>query len=296
MSGTTASITMPAIVTQVAMMRDVGGQPHGLGDGALELHVAPRGRSRRGARRGATAHDDRVPADVDGVRLQRPGRRAGAVRALQVVVAVVAGAPDVLEVLPVLDDAGQVRADGRERPNLSAGRPDQDGRPRAELDDPPAVGLEAACGQVERDARRAGLGDSRRDQLPRHGVEHRGEEGPDAGLQKPGEDGPAPHGGARRSGPSHGTGLRHLAPQESRQTARSVKASEDAELAAPARSGRRGESDSMAEPRLPRGTGRHSVSRPVGPPAPAGSRGAPAAPPTGRGGGGTADRPRRPGT
>jgi len=56
-------------------------------------------------------------------------------------VAVVAGAPDVTEVRPVLNDASEARADCSKSPQFSTRRPNQDSRLTAEPKYLPTVGF-----------------------------------------------------------------------------------------------------------------------------------------------------------
>ena len=97
------------------------------------------------------------PCSVDVEAIERPRRRTVDVAAVQVVVAVVARAPDVLEVGAVLHRAGQVRAGGGERAELARRRADDDDGRRAEGDDLAGVRRRCPPALPAYDRRRRGL-------------------------------------------------------------------------------------------------------------------------------------------
>src|SRR5579864_9467301 len=68
-----------------------------------------------------SAYDDFVPANMDLIGFQGAGRRTRDIAAIQVVQAVVTSAPDLVEVVAVLNGATQVRANCRKGKVLSLG-------------------------------------------------------------------------------------------------------------------------------------------------------------------------------
>src|SRR6266542_3735898 len=90
---------------------------------------------------GALAHHDLVSAHVHDEAVERARGRALDVLAVQIVVPVVAGAPDMAHVGTVLHGAVEVRAHRGEGAQLAGRRPHEDPRAAAELEDLPRVGL-----------------------------------------------------------------------------------------------------------------------------------------------------------
>ena len=101
-----------------------------------------------------------------------------------------AGAPDMAEVGPVLHGAVEVGADGRERPELAGGRPDEDRRAAAELEDLPAVGLHVPGLDGQRHRPGRGLGDLRRDEVAGQGIDRGQKERHPAQSEEPVDEPP----------------------------------------------------------------------------------------------------------
>src|SRR5215469_1647589 len=76
-----------------------------------------------------------VSVSVDHVLFEGPGRRAANILAVEVVLSIMAGTPDLLFFRAVLNYAFQVGADGRKSPQLARLCPDQYARFVAELED-----------------------------------------------------------------------------------------------------------------------------------------------------------------
>ena len=118
------------------------------------------------------------------------GRRARDVLAVQVVVAVVAGAPDLAEVRSVLHRAVQVGADRGEGPEVTARGADQDPRAASELEDLPRIGLHVVGLDGQRHGPRGGLPDGGGDQVARHRIDDGEHEGHRAGPEQPVDESP----------------------------------------------------------------------------------------------------------
>src|SRR5512139_2901881 len=88
------------------------------------LPVLPRGTELSSNLLRTPGHHHFLATNVHGVLLQRPRRRAGDNSPGQVVKAVVAGTPDLMNCFLILDGAVQVRTNPRERAPLGLGRAD----------------------------------------------------------------------------------------------------------------------------------------------------------------------------
>src|SRR5690348_3838184 len=113
--------------------------------------------------------DDLFAADVDVVLLERTGRRPGDVAAGEVVDAVVASAPDLLDVTAVLHGAAQVSAGGGHGLVFAVGAHHEQAGTRTELKDPGGIRFEVAdfAGDDGVSAHVDGLG---RDQVAHDGI------------------------------------------------------------------------------------------------------------------------------
>ncbi len=80
-----------------------------------------------------------ISAHIDVVLFQRPGRRACDVLSVQIVMTVMAGAPDMIEVGPVLNDASQMSANRAETTDLSFWSSDQYSGLAAKAKDLPGI-------------------------------------------------------------------------------------------------------------------------------------------------------------
>src|SRR5262250_3082453 len=133
----------------------------------------------------ALADHDLVAPSIDDEPVQGPGRRTGDVLTVEVEVPVVACAPDVAQVGSILHRAVQVRADGRERPEFTGRRAQQDAGSTAELEHLPSVGLHVVGLERERDRGGCGLSCLRRDEVAADWIQHRQQEGSGAGAEHP---------------------------------------------------------------------------------------------------------------
>src|SRR6476659_10453146 len=85
-----------------------------------------------------------VAPDLHFKRLQRTRRRAGNVTTVDVILAVMAGAPDLARVITILHGARKVRAGGRHGLILAGGGTDQQSRAAAEAKHLAAIRLQLA--------------------------------------------------------------------------------------------------------------------------------------------------------
>src|SRR5215467_11417763 len=103
----------------------------------------------RTARRGAISlclaiapDENFVAAHLGFEQFQRSRRRPGNILAGQVILAVVAGAPDALQIVTVLDGAGKMRACRRHGAEFSARHPHQQSRTSPKTKNLSTIGLE----------------------------------------------------------------------------------------------------------------------------------------------------------
>jgi hypothetical protein len=89
-------------------------------------------------------HEDLIPSHLHLKSLQRAWRRTRDISAVEVVPAVVAGAPDLTQIVAVLDCAREMRAGCRHGAVLSAGGADEQARTIAKAEDLPTVRLQLA--------------------------------------------------------------------------------------------------------------------------------------------------------
>src|SRR6266508_1536690 len=135
--------------------------------------------------------DNLLSAGDDFQRRERPRRRARNVLALEVVRAVLARAPDVRALPPVLNRAIEVRALGRQCPELPGRRPEEEHRLSAERDDASRVGSDVGGLDVQLELRERRLGGFRGHEVAQDGVEKGEPHGDEARPQKVGDPSPA---------------------------------------------------------------------------------------------------------
>src|SRR6266508_1553371 len=135
--------------------------------------------------------DNLLSAGDDFQRRERPRRRARNVLALEVVRAVVARAPDVRTLSPVLNRAIEVRALGRQRPELPGRRPEEEHRLSAERDDASRVGSDVGGLEVQLELRERRLGGFRGHEVAQDGIKNGEPHGDEARPQKVGGPSPA---------------------------------------------------------------------------------------------------------
>src|SRR6266508_964924 len=135
--------------------------------------------------------DNLLSAGDDFQRRERSRRRTRDVLALEVVRAVVARAPDVRALRPVLNRAVEVRALGRQRPELPGRRPEEEHGLSTERDDASRVGSDVGGLHVQLELGKRRLGGFRRHQVAQDGVEKGECHGDEARPQKVGDPSPA---------------------------------------------------------------------------------------------------------
>ena len=87
------------------------------------------------------AYDNLLPSNAHKIALQRSRRWASNVDSVEIIVTIMARAPDVTEVGPVLNDASEMGANCSKGPQISIWSSNQDSRLAPELEDLSAVGF-----------------------------------------------------------------------------------------------------------------------------------------------------------
>lgn len=131
------------------------------------------------------AHHHTISTHIDSILLQRFGGWAGDVFAVQVKMAVVTGTPDMAEVSSVLDDAGEVGADGSKGSEASFRSSNQDPGLASKTKDLPRVRFYLFRLHGKSDSPCRGFFHFRRNQVLGHWIEYGNEERSDARIEKP---------------------------------------------------------------------------------------------------------------